>query len=130
MIRGFPSEGVNQRRRSLVVNENSVRAENAKISSACRHSLLEKLIEVSVQQRCNGVLNRKAWSAEKNPVSAPEHLWPAPDEFGSPGDRQNNFAESGATIFHSTRSCGPSIPGERNRSTAPQTDFAMEIAAR
>jgi hypothetical protein len=48
MIRGFPSEGVNQRRRSLVVNENSVRAENAKISSACRHSLLEKLIEVSV----------------------------------------------------------------------------------
>src|SRR5580700_4327411 len=36
MIRGFPSEGVNQRRRSVVVNENSVRAENAKISSACR----------------------------------------------------------------------------------------------
>jgi hypothetical protein len=120
------------------------------------NSLLEKLIEVSVQQRCNGVLNRKAWSAEKNPVSArdeialvhktngsyrrrgptnskrrgvgiddgvlrpeeslrcarvlasprlsiPEHLWPAPDEFGSPGSRQNNFAESGATIFHSTR---------------------------
>src|ERR1700735_4165831 len=137
----------------------------------------------SVQQRCNGVLNRKAWSAEKNPVSArdeialvhktngsfrrrgptnskrrgvgiddgvlrpeeslrcvrvlasprlsiPEHLWPAPDEFGNAGDRQNNFAESGATIFHSTRSCGPSIPGERNRSTAPQTDLAMEIAAR
>ena len=120
------------------------------------NSLLEKLIEVSVQQRCNGVLNRKAGSAEKNPVSArdeialvhktngsyrrrgptnskrrgvgiddgvlrpeeslrcarvlasprlsiPEHLWPAPDEFGSPGSRQNNFAESGATIFHSTR---------------------------
>jgi hypothetical protein len=166
-----------------VVIENFVRAENATISSACRHSLLEKLIEVSVQQRCNGVLNRRAWSAEKNPVSArdeialvhktngsyrrrgptnskrrgvgiddgvlqaeeslrcarvlasprlsiPEHLWPAPDEFGSLGSRQNNFAESGATIFHSTRSCGPSIPGERNRSTAPQMDFAMEIAAR
>ena len=127
-----------------------------KISSACRHSLLEKLIEVSVQQRCNGVLNRKAGSAEKNPVSArdeialvhktngsyrrrgptnskrrgvgigdevlrpeeslrcarvlasprpsiPEHPWPAPDEFGSRGSRQNNFAESGATIFHSTQ---------------------------
>ena len=107
-------------------------------------------------QRCNGVLNRKAGSAENNPVSAPdeialvhktngsyrrrgptnskrrgvgiddevlrpeeslrcarvlasprlsipEHRWPAPDEFGSPGSRQNNFAESGATIFHSTR---------------------------
>jgi hypothetical protein len=36
-------------------------------------------------------------------LSIPEHLWPAPDEFGSPGSRQNNFAESGATIFHSTR---------------------------
>ena len=49
-----------------VVIENSVRAENAKISSACRHSLLEKLIEVTVPQRCNGVLNRKARSAENN----------------------------------------------------------------
>jgi hypothetical protein len=57
-----------------VVIENSVRAENAKISSACQHSLLEKLIEVSVQQRCNGVLNRKAWSAEKNPVSARDEI--------------------------------------------------------
>jgi hypothetical protein len=36
-------------------------------------------------------------------LSIPEHLWPAPDEFGSPDSRQNNFAESGATIFHSTR---------------------------
>ena len=36
-------------------------------------------------------------------LSIPEHLWPAPNEFGSPGSRQNNFAESGATIFHSTR---------------------------
>ena len=120
------------------------------------NSLLEKLIEVSVQQRCNGVLNRKAWSAEKNPVSArdeialvhktngsyrrrgptnskrrgvgiddgvlrpeeslrcarvlasprlsiPEHLWPAPDEFGNAGDRQNSFAECGVTIFDSIR---------------------------
>ena len=48
--------------------------------------------------------------------------------FGSAGSRQNNLSESGATIFHSTRSCGPCIPGERNRSTAPQTDLAMEIA--
>jgi hypothetical protein len=29
------------------------------------NSLPEKLIEVPVQQRCNGVLNRKAGSAEK-----------------------------------------------------------------
>jgi hypothetical protein len=36
-------------------------------------------------------------------LSIPERPWPAPDEFGSAGSRQNNFAESGATIFHSTR---------------------------
>src|ERR1700722_17270359 len=38
------------------------------------NSLLEKLIEVSVQQRCNGVLNRKEGSAEKNPVSARDEI--------------------------------------------------------
>ena len=36
-------------------------------------------------------------------LSIPERPWPAPDEFGSADSRQNNFAESGATIFHSTR---------------------------
>jgi hypothetical protein len=34
---------------SAVVTENSVRAGNAKISSACRHSLPEKLIEATIQ---------------------------------------------------------------------------------
>jgi hypothetical protein len=51
-----------------VVIENSVRAENAKISSACRHSLLEKLIEVSAQQRCNGVLSQSVECREKSGV--------------------------------------------------------------
>jgi len=46
-----------------------------KISSACRHSLLEKLIKATVQ-RCNGVLDRKAGSAEKNPARlATRLLW-------------------------------------------------------
>jgi len=34
---------------SPVVTENSVRAGNAKILSACRHSLPEKLIEGTIQ---------------------------------------------------------------------------------
>jgi hypothetical protein len=50
----------------VVVIENSVRAENAKISSACRHSLLEKLIEVSVQQRCNGAESQSVECREKS----------------------------------------------------------------
>ena len=37
-----------------------------KISSACRHPLLEKLIEATVHQRCNGVLHPKAGSAERS----------------------------------------------------------------
>jgi len=137
-----------------VVTEDSVRAGNAKISSACRHSVPEKLIEATIQKRSNGVLNRKAESAKNNPVSArdeialvhkkngsyrrrgpantkrhgvgigdgvlqveesrrctrflasprlstPERPWPTPNGFGSAG-RQNNFSESGATMFHST----------------------------
>ena len=39
-----------------------------KSSSACRYSLLEKLIKATVPQQCNGVLDRKAGSAEKHPV--------------------------------------------------------------
>jgi hypothetical protein len=47
-----------------------------KISSACRHSLLEKLIKATVQQRCNGVLDRKAGSADENPARlATRLLW-------------------------------------------------------
>ena len=127
-----------------------------KTSSACRHSQLETLIEPALEQRCTGVLNRKAETAKNNPgwareqivlvqktngsyrrrgptntkrrgvgigdevlrpeesrrcarvlaspqLSTPERPWPAPDEFASAGGRQNNFAESGATIVHSTR---------------------------
>jgi len=44
-----------------------------KISSACRHSLLEKLIQATVQ-RCNGVPDRKAGSAEKNPARLAKRL--------------------------------------------------------
>ena len=36
-------------------------------------------------------------------LSIPEHLWPAPDEFGNADDRQNSFAECGVTIFDSIR---------------------------
>src|SRR5208282_152776 len=36
-------------------------------------------------------------------LSTVERPWPARDEFGSAGGRQNKFAGSGATIFHSTR---------------------------
>jgi hypothetical protein len=53
-----------------VFTENSIRAESTMISSACSHSPPEKLIEATVQQRCNGVLNGKAESARKNPVWA------------------------------------------------------------
>ena len=45
-----------------------------KISSACRHSVLEKLIEATVRQRCNSVPYRKAGSPEKNPVPARDEI--------------------------------------------------------
>jgi hypothetical protein len=63
-------------------------------------------------------------------LSTPERPWPAPDEFGSAGSRQNNFGEFDTTIVDSIRLHGPNIPGEWNRSAAPRTDFAMEIAVR
>jgi hypothetical protein len=64
------------------------------------------------------------------PLSIPEHLWPAPDEFGNAGDRQNSFAECGVTIFDSIRWCGPDIPAGWIRSAARRTGFAMAIVAR
>jgi hypothetical protein len=42
--------------------------------NSCRHSVLEKLIEASVRQRCNSSLDRKAGSAEKNLVSARDEI--------------------------------------------------------
>jgi len=46
-----------------------------KISSACRHSLLEKLVEASCSSDATAfVLDRKAGSAEKNPVSACDEI--------------------------------------------------------
>ena len=51
-------------------------------------------------------------------LSTQERPWPAPDEFGNAGNRQNNFSESGATIFHSTRSCGLNIRAVWSRSPA------------
>src|SRR3984893_11264415 len=57
-----------------VVTEKAVRAGNAKILSACRHSLPEKLIEGTIQERSSGVLNRKAESAKDNPVSARDEI--------------------------------------------------------
>src|ERR1700730_9081658 len=36
-------------------------------------------------------------------LSTPERPWPAPDEFGSPGSRQNNFGEFDTTIVDSIR---------------------------
>jgi hypothetical protein len=61
-------------------------------------------------------------------LSTPERPWPAPDEFGSAGSRQNNFGEFDTTIVDSIRLHGPNIPGEWIRSAAPRTDFAMAIA--
>jgi hypothetical protein len=53
-------------------------------------------------------------------LSIPERLWPTPDEFGSAGSRQSNFLEFDTRIVDSKRLHGPNIPGERNRSAAPQ----------
>ena len=61
-------------------------------------------------------------------LSTPERPWPAPDELGSAGSRQNNFGEFDTTIVDSIRLHGPNIPGEWIRSAAPRTDFAMAIA--
>ena len=61
-------------------------------------------------------------------LSTPERPWPAPDEFGSAGSRQNNFGEFDTTIADSIRLHGPNIPGEPSRSAAPRMDFAMAIA--
>src|SRR5258708_7622058 len=52
-------------------------------------------------------------------LSTPERPWPAPDEFGSAGSRQNNFGEFDTTIVDSIRLHGPNIPGEWIRSAAP-----------
>ena len=53
-------------------------------------------------------------------LSTPERPWPAPDEFGSAGSRQNNFGEFDPTIVDSIRLHGPNILGEPSRSAAPR----------
>src|ERR1700674_3009315 len=83
----------------------------------------DEVLQPEESPRCARVL------ASPRP-SIPEHLWPAPDEFGNAGDRQNSFAECGVTIFDSIRRCGPDIPAGWIRSAARRTDFAMGIAVR
>src|SRR5207302_1471709 len=72
---------------------------------------------------------RCARAAASPRFSTQGRLWPGRGEFGSAGSRQSNFAKCGTRILDSTRSHGPNIRGEWNRSAAPHRDFAKGIAA-
>ena len=58
-------------------------------------------------------------------LSTLERPWPVLNVSWNAGSTQNNFAESVATTFYSTRGRGPDIRAVWNRSVAPRTDFAM-----
>jgi hypothetical protein len=81
------------------------------------------VLQVEESRRCARILASPGFST-------PERPWPTPNGFGNAGSKQNNFAEFGATIFHSKRRRGLNIRAVRNRSAARHTDFAMAKAVR
>jgi hypothetical protein len=54
------------------------------------------VLQAEESRRCAHILASRR-------LLTPERPWPTPSEFGGARSRQNNFAEFGATIFHSTR---------------------------